>query len=66
MCSKLICRKITDKIGTLISNNIPCDGALSAAVDVMSFAHDIVMINDSTIAVGSNISDKQASVFGMF
>lgn len=27
---------------------VPADGALSAAVDVMSFTHDIVMLNDST------------------
>lgn len=30
---------------------VPADGALSAAVDVMSFTHDIVMLNDSTVGV---------------
>lgn len=30
---------------------VPADGALSAAVDVMSFTHDIVMLNDSNMGV---------------
>lgn len=47
-------RKISDKFSTAapkIPNIVPADGALSAAVDVMSFTHDIVMLNDSTIGV---------------
>lgn len=35
---------------------VPADGALSAAVDVMSFTHDIVMLNDSTIGVANTKS----------
>lgn len=40
-------------------NVVPADGALSAAVDVMSFTHDIVMLNDSTIGV-ANIKSSNA------
>lgn len=55
----LISRKITDKFGTATPktpNVVPADGALSAAVDVMSFTHDIVMLNDSTIGVANTKS----------
>lgn len=45
-----ICRKVSDKIKIGRKGSIvPPDGALSAAVDVMSFTHDIVMMNDSII-----------------
>lgn len=51
-----------------ISSTIPTDGgAFGAALDVMSFAHDIVMITDTSIAVGTAIMDssktKQVTVY---
>lgn len=51
-----------------ISSSIPIDGgAFGAALDVMSFAHDIVMISDTSAAVGTAIMDasktKQVSVY---
>lgn len=36
----------------------PSAGALGTAVDRMSFAHDIVMMTESTIAVGIGSTDQ--------
>lgn len=55
-----IYRKITEKFGTATPKAacvVPADGALSAAVDVMSFTHDIVMLNDPTATKTSNTVD---------
>lgn len=52
-----------------ISSTVPTDGAFGAALDVMSFAHDIVMINDTSMAVGTAIMEstkhpqKQVTVY---
>ena len=50
-------RKMTDKFGvnaqqTANATAAPSTGALSTAVDRMSFAHDIVMVSDEAIAIG--------------
>lgn len=34
------------------AGGVPAAGALSTAVDRMSFAHDIVMMSDDAIAIG--------------
>lgn len=49
-------RKMTQKLGiiqqTANATVVSSTGALSTAVDRMSFAHDIVMMSDDAIAIG--------------
>lgn len=41
----------------------PTGGALTTAVDRISFAHDIVMMTDTTIAVGIGSNETMVSKF---
>lgn len=53
----ILIRKIPGQVGTQpnavnVGGVAGIGGALTTAVDRMSFAHDIVMMTDSTLAVG--------------
>lgn len=53
-------RKLSEKLGMAqqTANAAATTGALSTAVDRMSFAHDIVMMTDEAIAIGL-VRDKK-------
>lgn len=44
----------------------PVPGALSTAVDRMSFAHDIVMMTDEAMAIGIGTTDVPVKLYITF